>query len=184
MKRTKRWRLLVGSDTVPDMPKGQFKRTRRPLEERLWSRVTKTSDGSCWLWNGYRTPLGYGQISVFVDGAQKLTYTHRAAWEVSKGPVAAGLCVLHKCDNPRCCNPDHLFLGSKKDNSNDMASKGRSAFHRLTKRQTVEILCNRGVVSGATMSRVYGVNQTSISRILSEQTGRQKYAAAKGVSDG
>lgn len=98
-------------------------RKRRPtVEERLWSRVEKMPSG-CWEWQGYRMPLGYGQIGV----RKKVVLTHRLAWELIHGPTSDGLVVRHKCDNPPCCNPDHLELGTQQDNVNDAIERNRIA---------------------------------------------------------
>lgn len=93
------------------------------LEERLWARVEKLSNG-CWEWRGYRMPYGYGQIGL-ERGGGRTTTTHRAAWLLTHGDPGE-LHVLHRCDNPPCCNPDHLFLGTNADNAQDKASKGRA----------------------------------------------------------
>ena len=86
---------------------------------RYWSRVTKTS--SCWNWTGSTINTGYGVL--FVQG--RLRTAHRLSWELHHGPIPEGLCVLHRCDNRTCVNPSHLFLGTKKQNTQDMLSKGR-----------------------------------------------------------
>lgn len=75
----------------------------------------------CWEWNGNRSPYGYGRKRI----KTVLYQTHRLAWAWVNGPIPAGLCVLHRCDNPPCCNPRHLFLGTQVDNNNDTISKGR-----------------------------------------------------------
>ncbi len=91
-------------------------------KERLFERVVKTT--SCWNWTGSTRPTGwYGCISV--NG--KNVSTHRLSYEIHIGPIPKGLCVLHKCDNPLCVNPDHLFLGTSKDNVIDSVDKGRNA---------------------------------------------------------
>ena len=82
------------------------------------SKIKKTE--SCWLWTGV-TDHGYGRISM----QRKTLAAHRIAFEHFKGPIPDGLFVLHKCDNPPCCNPDHLFLGTHKDNMADCVAKGR-----------------------------------------------------------
>lgn len=87
---------------------------------RFWSKVQK-SDG-CWLWTG-AVQGGYGG---FTDRQCKL-YAHRVSWEESNGSIPSGLKVLHTCDVPLCVNPEHLFLGTSKDNTQDMVQKGRSA---------------------------------------------------------
>lgn len=84
----------------------------------LWDRVDASGDG-CWEWTGGRFTTGYGAFWV----AGKTTKAHRAAYESVHGPTPAR--VLHRCDNPPCCNPAHLFAGSMADNSRDMVAKGR-----------------------------------------------------------
>jgi hypothetical protein len=93
----------------------------RPVADRFWPKVEKT-DG-CWLWTGATDRRGYGKI---FDGAGKLLIASRVAHELCIGPIPDGLCVLHKCDNPPCVNPDHLFLGTFGDNTQDMLAKGRN----------------------------------------------------------
>jgi len=97
------------------------------VEDRFWSKVQKTEN--CWLWMGARTKLGYGQRGGRKTGRR---YTHRLSWEMRFGPIPEGLCVLHHCDNPPCVNPDHLFLGTKKDNTQDMIAKGRGRGPRFS----------------------------------------------------
>lgn len=95
--------------------------TRPPLPERFWSKVNR--DGDCWLWTSCRWPVGYGRFWM----GRRFLPAHRIAWELTHGPVSDGLCVLHRCDNPPCVRPDHLFLGTKADNNRDRHNKGRDA---------------------------------------------------------
>jgi hypothetical protein len=88
----------------------------RALEQRLKSRLVLDPDTGCHLWNGTRKG-GYGQIA---------SCAHRLAWELANGPIPKGMQVLHRCDEPRCCNPDHLFLGTQAENMADMSRKGRA----------------------------------------------------------
>lgn len=88
--------------------------------ERFWARVAK-SDG-CWLWAGCRDSGGYGRLRW--RGATMLA--HRVAYELATGTLDADACVCHTCDNPPCCNPAHLFPGTRADNNRDMAAKGRA----------------------------------------------------------
>lgn len=92
------------------------------FRERFWSHVDKA--GGCWLWQGALYPNGYG-VASRMDRTQ--TTAHRIAWELTNGPIPDGLLVLHHCDNRRCVNPAHLFLGTQQDNMDDMWAKGRGA---------------------------------------------------------
>ncbi len=102
------------------------------IEERFWSKVQKAD--RCWLWTGNATKKGYGQILV----GKKLGLAHRLSWEIHYGVIPKGLCVLHRCDNPPCVNPAHLFLGSRAVNIYDSCLKGRRG-KRLTAEQVKEI---------------------------------------------
>ena len=93
------------------------------IVNRFWEKVIKTK--SCWVWSGYvdDAPNGYG--GVFLKG--KRYAAHRISWEIHYGPIKNGLCVCHKCDNPPCTNPLHLFLATNKENQKDCFLKGRRA---------------------------------------------------------
>lgn len=85
-------------------------------------------DDGCWEWTGGRTTAGYGEC--WVD--RKVTYAHRAAYELWVGPIPPGASVLHRCDNPGCVRPDHLFVGDHNDNMADMTAKGRHWASQVT----------------------------------------------------
>jgi hypothetical protein len=87
-----------------------------PLAERLRLRVVEDPETGCHEWGGPRFRNGYGRVEVTA---------HRLTWEVTRGPVPRGMLVLHRCDNPSCCNPEHLFLGTPRDNMIDKIRKGR-----------------------------------------------------------
>lgn len=91
------------------------------VEQRFWARVRKSN--GCWEWTGHRHYKGYG---VFKAPSSKLLKAHRFSWELERGPIPDGLCVLHCCDNPPCVRPDHLWLGTNAENMADMVAKGRS----------------------------------------------------------
>ena len=105
----------------------------KPKEERekekrdkfighFWERTVVTDSG-CWEWTGCRLPTGYGHIGFYQN---RNCGTHRVAWILTHGDIPKGLCVCHKCDNPPCINPDHLFLGTRADNVHDRDAKGRT----------------------------------------------------------
>lgn len=108
-----------------------------PTEDRFWGHVDKSDPEGCWIWTGamvwsptrrkygYTTTYGYTFIGSRADGSLRMIHAHRLSWMIANGPIPEGMQVLHKCDNPPCVRPDHLFLGTKSDNSKDMVSKGR-----------------------------------------------------------
>lgn len=104
-------------------------RVKQTLEQRFWRYVDKGDGLGCWLWTGAALPKGYGMLGEMRGPAgsrkQAHTYTHRISWELHNGPIPEGLFVCHHCDNPPCVRPEHLFLGTARDNTRDMYKKGR-----------------------------------------------------------
>lgn len=98
------------------------------IATRLAAKCVPAPNG-CIEFTGCRNQFGYGRISRGVRG-EGSENAHRVAWMLANGPVPDGLWVLHHCDNPPCCNPDHLFLGDVAANVQDMINKGRGAGHR------------------------------------------------------
>jgi hypothetical protein len=132
---------------------------KQPVEERFWSKVKKTN--GCWIWTGYRKPgyrQGYGEVRM--DG--RTQRAHRVAWKLINGPIPLGLFVLHHCDNPSCVNPDHLWLGTQKENMRDSRIKGRW-LHKLTEAQVRTIRASHE--SHRTIGHQFGIAHRTVGHI-------------------
>ena len=97
---------------------------REQLSVRFWSKVDKKGADECWPWTAAKANKGYGTIGIGGRGSGNIG-AHRLSYILNIGQIPDGKIVCHKCDNPPCCNPAHLFLGTHKDNTQDMMQKGR-----------------------------------------------------------
>lgn len=134
------------------------KRIYPDLITRFWKYVDKTDD--CWTWTGY-IRSGYGSLI----SNKKNVSTHRLSWKMHKGEIPEGMMVCHKCDNKRCVNPDHLFLGDAQTNMADCAIKNRRP-RKLTQEQLLKVrheLC--GKHSQRAIGRMMNISHTTIRRI-------------------
>lgn len=150
-------------------------RSTVPIAIRLQAKLVATENG-CLEFEGSRNRKGYGQIQSGRRGGGALL-AHRAAWEAVNGPIPDGLFVCHKCDNPPCCNVDHLFLGTNVDNMRDMKEKGRQPRAGMTE-------CKRGheytpentVINSTTGSRQCRACRIEVKRRYNQRQ-REKRAA-------
>lgn len=152
------------------------------LDVRYWPRIKETPNG-CHEWQGAKSNFGYGR--VVYDG--EVVSTHRLAYQLAYGPVPEGLFILHQCDNPPCCRPDHLFLGTGYDNVQDMKKKGRmrhgvapiemrrgemSSKAKLTNAKVVEMR-KRYAIGGITLKEIsseFGISQATASLAINRKT--------------
>ena len=147
-------------------------RRRRTNEERFWPNV-KVSDG-CWEWQGARDLHGYG---ILLDVNWKKQGAHRVSWALHYGPIPAGMFVCHHCDNRRCCNPAHMFLGSIGDNMRDRTAKGRQARGSRIRRASlierdaalIRYLADCGA-RGTHLAKLFGVSQRVVCAIRYRKT--------------
>lgn len=147
--------------------------------ERFWARVDIVDDeDSCWEWQAATNRSGYGK--VYTREAGEPIPAHRVAYGLENGPIPDGMFVLHVCDNPSCCRPSHLELGTLQDNYADMVQKGRhqhgESHHsaRLTAEQVMDI--RRRANGGENQRRLaeeYGVSPATICNIKKQTTWRE-----------
>lgn len=144
-------------------------------DERFWEKVNKTE--TCYMWIGTIAPSGYGEITI--NG--KCIRAHRLSYGLFKGPIPKGLFVLHTCDNPSCVRPEHLWLGTQKQNMQDMLSKGRAnkaigennGMVKLTEKEVLEIRCKHAAgISKNQLEVEYNVGRRCITKIIKNITWR------------
>lgn len=143
------------------------------IEERFWSKVDVRGPDACWPWTAGKDHYQYGAM-LGVHGT--MVHASRIVWELTYGPIPEGLCVLHRCDNRPCVNPAHLFLGTKADNSRDMATKGRwrnQHSTRLTEADVREIrrLAADGVGANS-IGRAFGIHHKTVYDIVRRTSWR------------
>jgi hypothetical protein len=157
-------------------------RPRAPLAQRFWPKVQQSEDG-CWLWTGTRDRAGYGRFHVSEEEHSKPA--HRVSYELAYGPIPDGLHICHRCDNPPCVRPDHLFAGTRSENIRDAVQKGRKGRppnmtigedhpqSRLTTPQVVEIrqLSQQGLTAPQIAVR-YGVSPGTVLDVIRRRTWR------------
>lgn len=160
------------------LPNHHQKCSKGTIDERFWAKVNKNGPNGCWLWTGVIS-RGYGRFNY----QKRMQPSARVAWELTNGPIPEGLLVCHDCpgrDNPMCVNPSHMFLGTPKDNTQDMLKKGRNSNAKgeaqghavLTDIQVLEIreLYALGGVTQAQLAAKFGVKPITIHPIVTGRT--------------
>lgn len=157
---------------------------RRPIKERFEEKYIPEPNSGCWLWLGptSRTnKMVYGTIGI---GRGRTYKAHRISWTLHNGDIPAGIFVLHRCDNPLCVNPQHLFLGTHADNMADMAKKGRARTGPKEKKARGESIWKSKILEGdireifklyrggeksKNIAKKFGISQNQILCILRRQ---------------
>lgn len=140
-----------------------------PIEVRFWSKVDRRGEDDCWLWLAgvRRKDEGYG--AFWLNGRHQPA--SKVAWQITYGPVADGLEVCHRCDNPRCCNPKHLFVGTRLDNNDDKVAKkrhplgARNGCAKLTEDDVRSIRSIKGKKTQAEIAALFGVTKSTVNNI-------------------
>lgn len=146
------------------MPK---KYTHSERIKAFWSKVKINDLFDCWTWTGSKLCSGYGMVKW--DGMPQPA--HRVSWQIVFGDIPEGFCVCHRCDNPVCVNPAHLFLGTHTDNMRDMVQKGRCGTAKLTLANIVAIRKLRSENwELADIASKFSVTPESIGRIVNRET--------------
>lgn len=150
------------------------------VEERFWSKIDRSNPDGCWIWTAavWKQRGGYGKFQAGSSrSGNRAVRAHRFAWELTHGPIPDGLQVCHRCDNPPCCNPSHLFLGAPVVNSRDMVAKGRSnrgearPQAKLTETAVLEI--RRRLADGDSCYRLakeFGVGWSTVKHVARDST--------------
>ena len=147
---------------------------RKPLTERFWEKVDIRGDDACWPWLASKAGNGYGYFRGGSEHDYQGLYAHRVVWELTYGGIPDCMHVCHHCDNPPCCNPKHLFLGTHAENQADMAKKGRSILGekhhnaRLSAKQVLEIRARWSTnhVTQRELATIFNVSRPTIAKIV------------------
>ena len=142
--------------------------------ERFLAKVEINEENGCWEWTGSHDSCGYGQIKIRRIRPSALG-SHRVSYLHYNGDIPEEFCVCHKCDNPKCVNPEHLFVGTNLDNTRDMINKGRdrsgdhkgeaNAYSKLKEKDVLEIVNSLSTMNNKQIAEIYDTTHANISLI-------------------
>jgi hypothetical protein len=174
--------LQGGRGRFCSVPCARWAQYRGTEVERFWANVDRRQPDECWLWKGALSSTGYGMVGF--DG--KRQKAHRIAYRLAVGAIASSGFICHRCDEPRCVNPAHLFEGSHADNVRDMMEKDRqnrgerNGQAKLTERQVKEIRARKGTETLRTTAARYGVSAPAVHAIQANRAWRGLTVDAAG----
>lgn len=153
----------------------EIKKYPNELKKRFWEKVDMKEEDECWYWKAGTQSQGYGSLGI---GNGKTALAHRVAFELTNGEIQENSCVMHKCDNKLCCNPNHLALGTIADNNQDMVEKGRQAkgeihgMSKLTNKMVIRMRSDysEGKYTYEELAEKFGVHKVTVKEIVEGKT--------------
>lgn len=141
------------------------------IPERVKKYIDFNGPNGCWIWTGAKTKAGYGNFLRTINGKNKQFYAHRYIYKLKHGEIEKGLYCCHHCDVPACCNPDHIFLGTGSDNSQDMVNKDR--MYNICKKlgmtkEEITAMYKDEQHSYSSLANKLGVGIVSLSKLLKD----------------
>lgn len=146
----------------------------KQVQERIWSKIEVLGNEECWPYKEKLNEHGYGVFHI----KHKSLLAHRVIYQLSKGEIPAGMIIMHSCDNPSCCNPAHLTLGTQQDNIRDMNNKGRGVTpfgekchkSKLKESEVRKIRDLQGSKNHKELAEMFGVTPSNVLFILKKKT--------------